>query len=293
MEDRPLTLAFSPCPNDTFMFYAWVCGRLCGAPVVRTVLADIDELNAMAICGTTDITKLSFGAFLRVRDRYALLHAGGALGRGCGPLFVARKDSSATSPEDFRDAPIAIPGDLTTAALLLRLRLPGAEKLVVMRFDQIMPAVAEGLVGAGVIIHEGRFTYHSYGLRCLEDLGDWWEKKTGLPIPLGGIVLRRDLPQELAARVDAALKASIEYARAHADEALAYARRHAQEMEDSVLREHINLYVNDFSLDYGDEGRRAIEMLLNNAQECDGVRADGAQPGQVRELFWDDARLGC
>lgn len=287
-----MKLAFSPCPNDTFIFHAWVNGLVPGAPAVEPVLADIDELNTMALRGEPEVTKLSFAALTRVRDRYALLHAGGALGRGCGPLLVVREEASVNRPEDLATTTIAIPGELTTAALLLRLRLPEAGDFAVMRFDQIMPAVAEGRVAAGVIIHEGRFTYPGYGLRCLQDLGEWWETETRLPIPLGGIVVRRDLPERVAAAADAAVRRSAAHALAHPDAAAGYIREHAQEMEAAVCREHIALYVNEFSLDYGSEGRMAIETLLQRAEEL-GIETGGvarARPRSVApsDLFWDD-----
>ncbi|NLG66966.1 MAG: 1,4-dihydroxy-6-naphthoate synthase [Actinobacteria bacterium] len=287
-----MKLAFSPCPNDTFIFHAWVNGLVPGAPAVEPVLADIDELNAMALRGEPEVTKLSFAALTRVRDRYALLHAGGALGRGCGPLLVVREEASVNRPEDLATTTIAIPGELTTAALLLRLRLPRAGDFAVMRFDQIMPAVAEGRVAAGAIIHEGRFTYPGYGLRCLQDLGEWWEVETRLPIPLGGIAVRRDLTERVAAAADAAVRRSVAHALAHPDAAAGYIRQHAQEMEAAVCREHIALYVNEFSLDYGSEGRMAIETLLQRAGEL-GIGTGGvagARPRSVApsELFWDD-----
>lgn len=289
-----MRLAFSPCPNDTFIFYAWVHGLIAGTPEMEVVLADIDELNAMALCGETDVTKLSFAALAHVFDRYALLHAGGALGRGCGPLLVVGKEALWSRPEELVAAAIAIPGELTTAALLLRLRLPEARHIVVLRFDEIMPAVAEGKVDAGVIIHEGRFTYSGYGLRCLEDLGEWWEVATGLPIPLGGIAIKRDMSKHLAAKVDAALRAGVEYVRRHPEAARAYVRAHAQEMDERVCQEHIALYVNEFSLDYGNEGRRAIEELFSRAESAGVMVATGATVGTMDTatlslgLFWDE-----
>lgn len=291
---RPLSLAFSPCPNDTFIFYAWVHGLVPEAPPVRPVLADIDRLNGMALGGETEVTKLSFGALAHVRDRYALLHAGGALGRGCGPLLVVREDSPARRAEDVVDGPLAVPGELTTAALLLRLRLPEAERVVVMPFDEIMGAVSGGWVQAGAIIHEGRFTYPGYGLRCLQDLGEWWEHSTGLPIPLGGIAVRRDLGLDGAAAVEKAVRSSVEFAWAHPESTVEYVRSNAQELDDGVCREHIALYVNEFSCDYGEEGRAAIEVLLTRAA---GLGPGGKVPaaanlgnaeGSRPALFWDE-----
>ena len=240
------------------------------------------------------MTKLSFAALAQVLAVYALRDAGGALGRGCGPLLVVGEEAPWRRPEELVAANIAIPGELTTAALLLRLRLPGARHLVVMRFDEVMPAVVEGRVDAGVIIHEGRFTYAGYGLRCLEDLGEWWEAATGLPIPLGGIVVKRDMPKHVAAKVDAALRASVEYAWRHPQAARSYVRAHAQEMDAHVCREHIDLYVNEFSKEYDTEGREAIEELLSRAKRGGIGAAAGAAVGGVetasspRGLFWDE-----
>lgn len=285
----PLTLAYSPCPNDTYIFHAWVHGLVPDAPPVREVLEDIDTLNAMALRGEPDVAKVSFHAFAHLRDRYALLHSGGALGRGCGPLIVVRPDSPlrltngsgpARLPAGCR---VAIPGTLTTAAMLLRLYAPKVGGQVVMPFDTILGAIEGGDVDAGVIIHESRFTYKQHGLRRLVDLGEWWEKSTGFPIPLGGIVVRRNLGTEVAGRVDRAIRRSLELARSEPDASGAYIRRHAQEMDPDVCREHIALYVNDFSLDYGTEGEAAIRHLLSQAEQ---IRA--ARPAAGVPLFWDD-----
>ncbi|MCL5735873.1 MAG: hypothetical protein M1274_09860 [Actinobacteria bacterium] len=203
---KPLRLAFSSCPNDTFIFYAWVAGLVPNAPAVDVHLLDIDQLNRTAVASGADVIKISIHAFAQLRDHYALLHSGGALGRGVGPLVVARKDSplrrapAATRVAELADnlarARVAIPGELTTAALLVGLLIGGLQNAVVMPFDRIMPAVAAGEVDAGVIIHEGRFTFGAHGLRRLVDLGEWWEASTGLPLPLGGIAVSRSLPLE-------------------------------------------------------------------------------------------------
>ncbi len=268
-EKRPLRLAYSPCPNDTFIFHAWTQGLLTGAPAVAERLEDIDTLNGLAADGEADVIKVSFHAFGRLRDRYALLHSGGALGRGVGPLIVARKDShfrpadagggTASLADDLSRARVAIPGELTTAALLSGLFIGGGRRCVVMPFDRIMPAVAAGEVDAGVIIHEGRFTFGSYGLRRLVDLGAWWEAGTGLPIPLGGIAVSRALDAGLQRRVDAAIRESVLYARTHPEASREYVAAHSQEMDPGVCQAHIDLYVNDASIDYGPEGERAIE----------------------------------
>lgn len=285
----PLHLHFSPCPNDTFVFHAWVHGSVPDAPAVTVVLADIDQLNAATLRGEPDVAKVSFSAFTHLRERYALLHAGGALGRGCGPLLVARQGSRVlgqgdrVDPAELAAARIAIPGRSTTAALLLRLFAPAATNLVVMPFDRIMPAVASGEVRAGVIIHESRFTYPSYGLRQIVDLGEWWESTTGMAIPLGGIVVRRDMGREIAAAVDRAIRLSLEAALRDPAASAGYVRAHAQEMDAAVCRRHIDLYVNEFSLDYGTEGEHAIRMLLEAAQR-DGLAPDSEGLG----VFWDD-----
>lgn len=288
----PLRLAFSPCPNDTFVFNAWVHGRVQGAPAVRVSLLDIDLLNQTALAGAADVIKVSFHAFAYLREQYALLHSGGAMGRGVGPLVVARKDSalrpasSAARVVGLADAlsrvRVAIPGRLTTAALLSGLLMGGLGNAVVMPFDRIMPAVASGEVEAGVIIHEGRFTFGSYGLRRLLDLGEWWEVTTGLPLPLGAIAIARALPREVQAAVERAMRASVAAAQSCPESAKEYVAAHAQEMDPEVCRSHINLYVNEYTLDYGTEGGEAIEHLLKSAGEM------GVVPPATGGIFWDE-----
>lgn len=268
-----LSLGYSPCPNDTFIFYALVHGKLPDAPEVEEVLEDIETLNRMALEAKLDMTKISFHAFARLRDRYCLLHSGGALGRGCGPLVISRE---AIAPGELKHKTVAIPGELTTAALLLRLFDPGITDLRVMTFDDIMEATQSGAVDAGVIIHESRFTYPHYGLSKVIDLGEWWEETTGCPIPLGGILIRRDLGQERIVAVDRALKASVEYAYAHPDEARPYIRQHAQEMNEEVMQQHINLYVNDYTMDYGADGEAAIRDLLARAESAGIIEPSSA-----------------
>ena len=258
----PLSLGYSPCPNDTFIFYGLVHGKVPGAPEVTEVLEDIDTLNRMALEGRLDATKISFHAFAHLRDRYCLLHAGGALGRGCGPLVVSKDPQS---PADLAGCKIAVPGELTTAALLLRLHNPDLIDLPVLPFHEIMAAVQKGDVDAGVIIHESRFTYQDYGLHQVIDLGEWWESATGHPIPLGGILARRDLGRETINGLDRALAASVTYAHADPAAVRGYIRSHAQEMDETVMQQHIDLYVNDFTLDYGPEGEAAIQDLLQRA----------------------------
>ncbi len=286
-----LRLAYSPCPNDTSIFYAWVHGLLPGAPPVEERLTDIDVLNDLALRREAEVVKVSIHAFAHLQEGYALLHSGGALGRGCGPLVVARKDSRlrptpsvhrvAALVDQLEQVRVAIPGELTTAALLLGLLTGGITKPIIMPFERIMPAVNSGEVDAGVIIHEGRFTYGAYGLRRLVDLGEWWEESTGLPIPLGGIAVLRTLERSLQASVERAMRASVEHAGDDPDAALEYVRAHAQEMDPAVCRAHIELYVNEFTLDYGPEGEEAIRRLLGTAAEL------GLTPHSEESLFWD------
>jgi 1,4-dihydroxy-6-naphthoate synthase len=261
-----LTIGYSPCPNDTFIFYALVHGNV-HVPGLefREQLADVETMNQMALEGGLDITKISYHALGHLREQYALLRSGSALGRGCGPLIVAKPG---TRLEDIKQGTIAIPGKLTTASLLLRLYDPSITNIVVMTFDRIMNAVSTGEVTAGLIIHESRFTYPLYKLEKLLDLGVWWEKHSGLPVPLGGILGKRSLGRDVLLQVEDGIRASIHYANAHADEVLAYCRQHSQEMDEIVMKSHIDLYVNDFSLDLGQEGLAAVRMLFDEAEAC-------------------------
>lgn len=260
-EKKQLTLGFSPCPNDTYIFNALVHGvvPLTQATLAPPLLEDVETLNEWALQGRLDVTKLSFHALGRVLDKYVLLRAGSALGRGCGPLLIA---GSGNKPASIADWTIAIPGTYTTASLLLRLYQPLCRHLVVMRFDRIMDALANGIIDGGVIIHESRFTYRQLGLHCVQDLGAWWEQCTGLPIPLGCIALRATLSSAIREEMEAAIEASILWADAHAVEGWEYIRSHAQEMEPEVIRSHIGLYVNRYSRNLGDEGLHAVRELL-------------------------------
>jgi 1,4-dihydroxy-6-naphthoate synthase len=272
-----LSLGYSPCPNDTFIFYALIHGRIAAEGLsFRERLEDVETLNALARQGALDLTKVSYHALGHLRRDYALLRSGGALGRGCGPLVVARSEAAM---DDLRSRRIAIPGLLTTANLLLQLHGSGFDNLVVLPFHRIMEAVVDGEVEAGVIIHESRFTYRDKGLVEILDLGAWWEEETGAPIPLGGILARRSLGAEVIARADRALRRSVEYALAHPGEARAYIKAHAQELSDTVIDSHIALYVNNFSVDLGDEGIRAVETLFARAE------ARGILPRQDLPLF--------
>jgi len=262
--NRQLSLGFSPCPNDTFIFHALVKGIVSAAGLsFHERLLDVENLNRLALAAGLDVTKVSFHLYGHIRGEYSLLSAGAALGRGCGPLLVGRRRDS---PAALHGLPIALPGQYTTAALLLRLFAPELDNLVYMPFDRIMPAVAAGEAAAGVIIHESRFTFGDYGLVKLVDLGEWWEGDTGCPLPLGGIVARTSLGESVITAVDAALRSSIDYAFANPEAARDYIRAHAQEMSDEVCAAHINLYVNDFSRNLGDDGMRAVSLLLSRGE---------------------------
>ncbi len=273
-----LTLGFSPCPNDTFIFYGLVHGKISppGITFSEPVLEDVEQLNLWALAKKLDVTKLSFHALGQVLDEYCLLSAGSALGRGCGPLLVAASDMPV---EELQDMTIAIPGKLTTAALLLQMFMPHCRRLVEMRFDQIMGAIGDGKVDAGVIIHESRFTYGDKGLFCLQDLGQWWEETSGLPIPLGCIAARRSLGKKRIMTIDRAIRASVDYSYAHPDECLPYIRSKSQELDAEVVRSHIQLYVNEFSRDLGREGHAAIKAFLAR-----GRRA-GVLPESISDLM--------
>ena len=264
---KKLSIGFAPCPNDTFIFYALVHGRIDMSDLSfqPPVLEDVETLNRWALEAKLDVTKISFHALGHVLDDYVLLNAGSALGRGCGPLLVARQPLAL---EKLTGKTIAIPGQFTTAALLLQLFNPACAKTVVMPFDEIMQAVADGKVDAGVIIHEGRFTYHSFGLVLLQDLGKWWEETTGYPIPLGGIAVRRSLPQEIIHKVDHCIKRSVRWAFAHQDQCMTYIKQHAQELDDKVIGDHIALYVNAFSQDLGKEGLAAVSEFFRRGREA-------------------------
>jgi 1,4-dihydroxy-6-naphthoate synthase len=277
MTNPSLTLGFSPCPNDTFMFYPLVHGLVDTAGLTfRERLEDVETLNRLALAGELDVTKVSYHALGHIRDQYALLRSGSALGRGCGPLLVAREGMD---PAGLRSKRIAVPGQYTTALLLLRLLDPQLADFIVMPFNEVMEAVLTGRVDAGLIIHESRFTYQGLGLHKLVDLGEWWENETGLPIPLGGIVARRSLGSEAIAVIERALRAGVAYARSHPAEAAGYIREHAQEMSDEVCAAHIGLYVNDFSAELGAEGERAIAELLQRAENS------GIIPASNKNLF--------
>jgi 1,4-dihydroxy-6-naphthoate synthase len=281
IETARYTLAYSPCPNDTYIFAALAHGLLGGgAPLVRVELADVETLNEAATRRTHELTKISYGAIPYVADRYRILRSGGALGRGCGPLAIVRPGTVANL-QSLSGKRVAIPGERTTAYLLLR--LAAAEMRVAnivpvaMRFDRIVAAVAQGQVDAGLIIHESRFTYRESGLTKLLDLGEWWDMRTGLPIPLGAILSRDDLGPQRAEEFADTVRRSLAFARSNEDAIMPYVREHAFEMDESVMRKHIELYVNDFSVDVGEAGVAAVRELFARARAA-GIIPVAAEP---------------
>jgi 1,4-dihydroxy-6-naphthoate synthase len=274
-----LSLGFSPCPNDCFMFDAIVHRRIDLEGLDFDVrLADVEALNKAAFAGAADVTKLSFHAYAHCARDYVLLDAGSALGRNCGPLLIATREIPL---EEVAGGAlrIAIPGRYTTANLLLGLAFPAAQDKTELLFSEIEPAVAGGRYDAGLIIHENRFTYAERGLKKVIDLGEFWEGETGAPIPLGGIVARRALAAEVASTVNRLVRRSVEYAFANPQASLPFVRAHAQEMSPEVMYKHIDLYVNEYSVDLGPDGRRAVELLLDRG------RATGTVPAAEESLF--------
>ena len=274
-----LTLGFSPCPNDCFMFDAMVHRRIDLEGLDFDVrMADIEALNSAAFAGGVDITKLSFHAFAYCADDYVLLDAGSALGRNCGPLLISQRP---ISPEEVAagDLRIAIPGKYTTANFLLSLAFPRATDKSECLFSDIEAGVLDGRFDAGLIIHENRFTYADRGLKKIIDLGEFWESETGTAIPLGGIVISRRLPADVRQRVNRVMRRSVEYAFANRDASLPFVRANAQAMSDEVMYKHIDLYVNQYSVDLGVDGRRAVEVLFERA------RNSGVIPEMKEDLF--------
>ena len=256
-----LTLGFSPCPNDTFMFDALVNEKIDTNGFSFDVkLSDIEKLNQQAINGELDITKISFGVYLRIKDTYELLTAGSALGIGVGPLLISKKEFS-NPQKEIRT--VAIPGKNTTAYFLFKMFYPELNDIREIIFSDIERAVLEGEVDAGVIIHENRFTYQLKALKKVSDLGELWENKTGQPIPLGGIAIKRNLDDAIKRNVNALIRKSVEFAFANPEESSEYVAKHAQEMSEEIRKKHIQLYVNNFSIDIGEIGKNAILKFLN------------------------------
>ncbi|GAA3992909.1 1,4-dihydroxy-6-naphthoate synthase [Streptomyces marokkonensis] len=265
MTSEPLQTAYSPCPNDTFVFDALAHGRVPGAPDLDVTFADIDVTNGMAERGEFDVLKVSYAVLPHVLGEYALLPCGGALGRGCGPLVLTGEAGA-----DLTGRRVAVPSETSTAYLLFRLwaadTVPaGVGEIVVMPFHEIMPAVRDGKVDAGLVIHEARFTYRNYGLHKLADMGEHWERTTGLPIPLGAIIAKRSLGEETLTRLADSVRTSVRAAWDDPEVSRPYVMEHAQEMDPAVADQHIGLYVNEFTADLGEDGYAAIRGLLTRA----------------------------
>jgi 1,4-dihydroxy-6-naphthoate synthase len=272
-----LTLGFSPCPNDTFIFDALIHHKIDTEGLEFEVFYDdVETLNQKAFRSELDVTKLSYHAFAYVADKYVLLDSGSALGFGVGPLLISNVEISISdlengqirnSKSEIRNPVIGIPGKYTTANFLLGNAFPNATNKVELVFSDIENAVLEGRVDIGLIIHENRFTYQDKGLKKIIDLGDHWEKQTGCAIPLGGIVANRRLPLDVQHKLNRVLRKSVEFAFANPKSGLEFIRSHAQEMSEEVMYKHIELYVNKYSVELGDEGRKAIKLLFDTAQE--------------------------
>ncbi len=264
---QKLTLGFSPCPNDTFIFDAMIHGKIDTEGLdFQVEMADVEVLNKKAMQGTIDITKLSYHAYAYLTHQYQLLHSGSALGNNCGPLLIAKKPST---HEQISALKVAIPGKYTTANFLLSYAFPQLDKREEMLFSDIENAVLNENVDAGLIIHENRFTYMERGLLKLIDLGEYWETNTGLPIPLGGIVVHRNISPDIQQKINRVLRRSIEFAFQNTDQTLPFVRQYAQEMDDKVMMQHIKLYVNGYTVDLGEKGKQAIRHMYQKAAELD------------------------
>jgi 1,4-dihydroxy-6-naphthoate synthase len=262
-----LRIAYSPCPNDTFVFHAWAHGLVPDAPPLDVTFADIDVTNGMAERGELDVLKVSYAVLPWVLEEYALLPCGGALGRGCGPLVLTREPGTGA---DLAGKTVAVPSERSTAYLLFRLwaatEVPGGVgRIVVLPFHEIMPAVRDGRVDAGLVIHEARFTYRNYGLHKLADMGEHWEATTGLPIPLGAIIAKRSLGKERLHALAEAARTSVRMAWDDPEPSRGYVLEHSQEMDPAVADQHIGLYVNEFTADLGEDGYAAVRGLLTRA----------------------------
>jgi 1,4-dihydroxy-6-naphthoate synthase len=272
--NKSYTIGFSPCPNDTFIFDAMINNRLPQNEGWNPHLLDVEALNKNAAVGMFDVTKMSFAAYAFVSDKYQILNAGSALGRGCGPLIISK---SPLTLEELKDKTIAIPGARTTANLLMSIFVPECKAKVEMLFSDIEEAVLSGRCDAGLIIHENRFTYQKKGLFKVADLGELWEQKMGLPIPLGCIAVKRSLSEEEKKHIDDLIRHSVEYAFQNPTASKEYIAHHAQEMDPSVQQQHIDLYVNDFSVTLGVNGKNAIQTLFDEGKKS-GLLPDVVQP---------------
>jgi len=267
-----ITLGFSPCPNDTFIFYALANRAIdtCGLDF-ELHIEDVETLNRLAMVRSLDVTKISCHAFHHLQDDYRFLRSGGAFGRGCGPLIISKLPYTG---KDLKGKSIAIPGEMTTAYLLLKLFFDATygarpSAVIPMFFHEIPAAVRDGRVDAGLIIHESRFTYHEYGLTRVVDLGEWWENETGLPIPLGGIIARKSLGPKIEI-IEDLIRRSVEYSFSHPNESMPFIKKYSQELSEIVINNHIGLYVNDFTLDMGEEGLASLNELLGRAKRAGG-----------------------
>ncbi len=272
-----LSLGYSPCPNDTFIFYALAHGKVSPELSWHIELEDVEGLNQWAKTARLDVSKISYHAYFHLTKDYVMLSSGGALGKGVGPLIVSKESLASLSNKR-----VAIPGGLTTANLLLRLSQPDDVEIVSLRYDKIMPAVASGDVDAGLIIHESRFTYPDYGLKKYLDVGEWWEESTGHLLPLGGIMAKRELGKVRLTQINEALKQSLDYGYQHRAEAQPYIAAHSQEMSEEVMQKHIDLYVNTYSYDLGEKGKAAVTALYEQG------KARGFLPEIAAPLFLED-----
>lgn len=265
-----LSVGFSPCPNDTFIFDALVHHKIDTEGIeVSCFLEDVETLNEWALEGRLDITKLSYHAYAYAADNYEILNSGSALGNNCGPLLIKSQDNASKSPSDWT---VAIPGRLTTANMLFSMFYPTVTQKKYMVFSDVEPAIINKEVDAGVIIHENRFTFQEKGLIKILDLGNLWEESMQLPIPLGGIMAKRSLSHEIKTKFNKVLKKSIEYAFEHNSQNCAFVKQHAQEMSETVIHQHISLYVNKYSLDLGNSGQDAIEQFYKKSVETDIIK---------------------
>ncbi len=273
-----LSLGFSPCPNDTFIFDALVNHKIDTEGFeFDAVLEDVQTLNQWAMQGKLSVSKISYGVLPLVMQNYVVLNSGGALGKGVGPLLITNNEVRSTN-ENINEQTIVIPGENTTAHLLFSLAYPNAKNKIFMKFNEIESAVLDGNVAAGVIIHENRFTYHQKGLQKLMDLGAFWEEYLKVPIPLGGIIANRNLPVAISKKVDALIKKSVEYAFTNYPQLSSYVSEHAQEMSEAVMRQHIDLYVNNYSLGLGNEGKQAVFKLLGVYKQLHPEITDAVLP---------------
>lgn len=274
-----ITLGFSPCPNDCFIFDAIVNKRIDLEGLEFDIkMEDVETLNRWALEGKLDSTKLSFHAYAYLTEMYQLMHSGSALGFNCGPLLISKKNFTIDEVKANK-LKIAIPGKLTTAHFLFSIAFPNATNKTEMVFSEIENAVLSGEYDAGLIIHENRFTYEQKGLKKIIDLGEFWESLIHAPIPLGGIVIKRDLPIDIKQKVDRIIRKSVEYAFAHPADSKPFIKEHAQEMDEVVMQKHIDLYVNQYSIDLGELGKKAVDLLMNKAKEL------GVIKGVSEELF--------